>query len=132
MLKYVYVFIAGIMLTGAAWYGLGRNNLSEVRQNLDRLHRDFEEVQRNSDSLRTDSGGFAGDIAVITETGRRIEDRAGRIEAGFTELDGGLGISIGKVDELSGFNRELIRIGRDIGDLAFDLRRISEESRKAE
>lgn len=129
---FFYGLLVGIILTGTGWFVFGRNDISRIRQDYDRAYGDFQNVQRNSDSLTADSSGFAGDITVITETSKRIDDRAAKVEDGFTELNSGLGQSIDKVDELEQYNIKLIRVGRDIGDLAFDLRRIDKKSRETE
>ena len=130
--SFLFGLLAGVILTGLGWYFAGRNNLSEIRQDLNRVHGDFEGVQRNSNQLSINSDGFAGDITIITDTSRRIEDRSKRIAEGLSDADGDLGLSIDKVDKLEQFNKRLIRIGRDVGSLAYELRRISEESREKE
>lgn len=122
----------GVALTGFGWFFMGRNDLAEVRADLNGVNRDFQEVQRISDQLRDQSNGFAGDIAVIEDTSRRIENRSNGIDERLYIAGGDLGIASVKVDELEQFNRELVWIGRDIGSLSFDLRQLSEESRNAE
>lgn len=125
---FFYGLLVGIILTGSGWFFMGRNDIGRIRQDLDTVNGNFEGVQRDSDSLTADSDGFAGDITIITETSRSIEGRSKRIDEGITFIDGDLGLASSKVDELEQYNIKLIRIGRDVGDVAFDLRRLSEKS----
>lgn len=129
---FFYGLLVGIILTGVGWYFVGRNDIGRISSDFERVDGDFQGVQRNSDQLTADSSGFAGDITIITETSRSIEGRSQRIDEGLTSIDGDIGLSITKVDELEQFNISLIRIGRDVGDVAFDLRRISEKSGESE
>jgi hypothetical protein len=129
---FIYGLLVGVILTGIGWFFIGRNNIGKIRTDFDRVSGDFEGVQRNSDQLTTDSDGFAGDITIITETSKRIESRSVRIDEGLTSIDGDIGLSIAKVDELEQHNKRLIHIGRDIGTISFDLKQLNKDSREKE
>jgi len=124
----IFSFLAGVLVTGLGWFFMGRSDIGQIRADFNGVNGDFQGVQRNSDQLRIDSDGFAGDITIITETSRRIADRSGTIDEGLTAVNGDVGLITAKVDELEQYNNRLIHIGRDVGDLAFDLRQLDKES----
>ncbi len=129
---FIFGLLAGIILTGACWFFIGRNDIGSIRQDFDRVNGDFEGVQRNSDTLRTDSDGFAADITGITDKSKLIADRSRRIDEGLTGVDGDVRLITIKVDELEQYNISFIRLGRDLGNITFELRQINKDSGETE
>lgn len=123
------VFLLGVIVTGSVWFFGGRYNLTEIRSNLDRSNRAFEGVQSALGELQDHSLGFTEDISHIAKESGRITDKSRDIETGLGEVDGIVRGVAGQVDKVTDENRQIIRVGRDIGDIAFRLRRLSEESR---
>jgi hypothetical protein len=130
--SFIFGFLVGVILVGIGWVFVGRNDIGQIRQDYNRVNGDFQGVQRNSNKLTADSSGFAGDIAIIAETSRSIENRSIRLDKGLTDIDGDIGLSVVKVDELEQYNIRLIRIGRNLGDISYDLRQLNKESRAQE
>jgi hypothetical protein len=127
--KYFKGFLFGCIVCGVLWFTIGRPDIREIRQSYDRTHRDFEDVQRITDKLRVDSDGFAGDISTINITSKRIGDRSSEIGGRLTDIDGSIRFISGEVDKLEGWNKQSIQIGRDLSDVAFELRQINKKGR---
>ena len=130
--SFFYGFAAGLILAGILWFSYGRNDLTGIRSALARSNADFEGVQRTVNELRNNSDGFAETISDISNGSQRAQSEADTI----SERLGTVGVEItgiaGKVDELEQFNRKALVLGRDLGDVAAELRRLREESGTAE
>lgn len=126
MQKFFIGLLLGLAIGGAYLVIFRGPEIKRVRQDLDRVNGSYEEVQFISDSLSVDVDGLTGDIAgVNTESGSSIT-RLDGIRQTASDNTESLRFVSSKVDELEGFNIEFIRLGRDIGDISFDIRRFSE------
>lgn len=127
MQKIFIGFLFGVACMGAVWFFYGRPGIIGVRSDIDEVHRVYEQVQRTVDKVSIDASGLTGDIAGINTEAKTAYDRSLGISEGLTGNTGQIEFISGKVDELEQLNINLIRLGRNFGDLAFDLRRFSEK-----
>ena len=137
MVKGIFIgLLCGIIGMGLLWFFVGRNQLGGILTAVERSNIDFETVQRNLDQLETDADGFAGKISVITDASNRVAETSRHLDSETTErlgiITGELGSLALGVDSVAEDNRDLIRLGRDLGDVAYEYRRLSEGSTEAE
>ncbi len=133
MLKiFFYGFLIGCILVGIGWYAYGRPDIKQIRQDLNTSNGDFEIVQRDISELSIDSDGFTKDLLAITEGIKKSADRVGSSNERLSKSDGIIGEQLVKMDELGEWHRQSLILGRDLGDVAFDLRRLSEASRETD
>ena len=126
MQKFFIGLLLGLAIGGAYLLIFRGPEIKRVRADLDRVNGSYEEVQSISNILSTDVDGLTDDIAGInTESGESISRLDGIRQTASDNTDS-LRLVSGKVDELEGFNIEFIRLGRNIGDISFDIRRFSE------
>ena len=126
MQKFFIGLLLGLAIGGAYLLIFRGPEIKRVRADLDRVNGSYEEVQSISNILSTDVDGLTDDIAGInTESGETISRLDGIRQTASDNTDS-LRLVSGKVDELEGFNIEFIRLGRNIGDISFDIRRFSE------
>lgn len=124
----LYGFIGGFIICGLLWAFVGRSDIRAIRQSFDQVDKDFKGVQRAVSEVTANADGFATEISGISTTSRRIEDRGKSIGTRLTIIDGDVRFIAGKVDELESWNRQSIQLGRDLGDVAADIRRLNKES----
>lgn len=122
--------LVGVIIVGGFWFFVGRNDLGEIRQTLNGVNGDFQRVQRTVGELGDNSNEFAGEISGISSQSGEIKDRSGQIAIELSGIDGEIRQIAGEVDNLEEWNRRSVILGRDIGDLAQEIRQFSEESRE--
>lgn len=126
MQKIFIGFLIGVFLVGIFWFFYGRPGIKDVRRDLNEVHAAYEQVQQALDSVTVDNTGFAGDFAELNSANGSALIRSDTIEEGLADHQSELGLAVFKMDELERLNISLIRLGRDFGDDAFDLRRFGE------
>ncbi len=127
MFKSAFIgFLLGVAAVGIFWFFFGRPDIKRVRTDLNTVNRVFEELQRTSDQVTTDASGLTGNIAAVnTEAKRAVTGIDGLIKNNNINTGQIEFISSG-INTVEQVNIELIHLGRDVGNLAFDLRRLSE------
>lgn len=123
MQSYFKGFLTGFLILGIIWFVYGRPDIKRIDKSFEQVNRDFKGVQQSLSTITTNSDGFTRDITEITKTSRRVENRSRTLEAGLTKTDGSVRFVIGEVDKLEGWNRQIIRLGRDLGEVSAELRR---------
>ena len=121
-------FLIGVAAVGTFWFFFGRSDIKRVRQDLNTVHESYESVQRISDQLSIDVAGLTRDIALINTTSGESWNRGIDISERLENINGDFGFVLVKVDELESINIGFIRLGRNFGDVAFDLRRLREKN----
>lgn len=133
MLKTIgYTFFVCSLAYGLLWYSIGRNDINEIRSDFNRSYEDFQRVQRTVGELGDNSNGFAREISEISSGSRRAEVRSRTIIDRTGIIDGEVRFIAGEVDQLEEWNRQSLILGRDLGDVSYELRRLSEASRETE
>ena len=125
MEKYFKGFLFGCFVAGIFWLSYGRTNIKRIDQSFTEVDRNFKEVQRALNTVTNNTDGFARDISEVSKTSKRIENRSGTIRDRLTEVDGGIRFVAGEVDKLEGWNRQIVIIGRDLGDVSADFRKFN-------
>lgn len=129
MLKsFIFGFLIGVIVCGAGWFVIGRNDLREIRSDYNTASGDLERVQRDLSKLGTYSDGFARDIVEVTEGIKSSRERVGLSNERLIESNSIIGEQLIKVDQLEKWNRRSIVLGRDFGDQLFYLRQLNKES----
>ncbi len=123
MEKYFKGFLAGCVVIGIIWFMYGRPDINRIDRAYNTVDRDFKTVQQSLSTVTTDSNGLTGDISEIAQTSKRIENRSGTVRDRLTEVDGSIRSVAGEVDKLEDWNRQIIIIGRELGEVSADLRK---------
>ncbi len=127
--SFAYGILVGCIISGIFWYSTGRNDLKQIRADLDNTNGNFKTVQRSLGELSTNSDGFAGDLIAVT-TG--IKSSSERLRSGnerLSESDGLVGEQLIKMEQLADWHKQSLILGRDLGDVAYELRQLNKESR---
>jgi len=126
--KTIVTILLTVIVCGAAWFSVGRNDLGEIRASYDRADGTLQRVLGYNSELGTNVDGFTDDITTINSTSRRIEDRSGSINEGLSVIDGDIRGVTGEVEKLERWNRQALVITRDLGDRLYELRQLNKES----
>lgn len=121
-------FIIGIIICAILWFSMGRNNLGEIKDNFNRLNKDYKTIQSAVNQLRTNSTGFAENISSINNGSKRIADRGTTLEKRLTVVDGQIRSASGKVDKVEQWNSKLIRLNGELQTVAHNVRELSKAS----
>jgi len=126
--NFAYGFLTGCIIIGALWFTIGRINLPEIKQALNRVNGDYEVVQRDYDEVRIDADGFAGDISEVGGTARNINNRSRSIGERFAVVDGNIRHIAAEVDKVEEWNRQSIKINGRLGRISREFRDLSKKS----
>lgn len=124
MQKFFIGFLLGAVVFGSVWFFTGRPDIKRVRIDFNRVNGNFEDLQRISDQVSVDASGLTGDITGINTESREANERLDNIIGNNQINTDQIRLVSGKVDELEQINIKLIRLGRPLGDVAFDAREI--------
>jgi len=127
-----YTFVVTVFCGSILWFYTGRITTGEIERDIVTVNGDLEEVQRNLSKLRTLSDGFAGDLLAVTEGVKGSRDRVGVAQERVDKSVGVVGEQLIKMDELRQWHKASLILGRDLGDVSFNLRRLREEYEKAD
>ncbi len=129
MLKSIFIgFIFGAICIGVLWFAVGRNNISEIRENFNRLNKDYKSIQSTIGELRNNSNGFAENISEINNGSKRITNRGTTLETRLTNVDGQIRTASGKVDKVEQWNSKLIKLNGELQTIAHNVRQLSKKS----
>ena len=123
--KYFKGFLIGLFVSGIVWGIMGRANIKGIDESFTTANRDFKAVQQSLNTVTTNSDGLTGNISEIATTSQRIENRSGTIGTRLSEVDGSIRSVALEVDKLEDWNRQIVIIGRDLGEVSFDLRELN-------
>lgn len=138
----LFGFLIGVLIIGALWFTLGRVKLGEVFEAIERADGDYLRVERLVSELRDNINGLTDEITIIREESNKSYNGIGNsiIRVGDTVLrvDNSIGelrlikddvrYIIIRVDQLEEWNRQSVTSIRNLADIAFEYRRLSEKS----
>jgi hypothetical protein len=135
-------FLFGVLIVSTLWFVFGRIKLGEIFEAIERTDGDYLRVERLVSELGDNIDGLADEITIIREESDRsyngignsiirVGDTILRVDDSIGELrfiKSDIGYIIVRVDQLEEWNRQSVTGIRNLTNIAFEYRRLSEKS----